>query len=569
MNATKLKISEPIYDIKMEFCVKQEMRDGINLAADIYHPDADGKFPVILIRTCYSSTERESVLLDEEIEHFKFFARRGYVVVFQDVRGKNNSDGEFYPIIHEAKDGYDTHEWCGTQEWSNGKVGTFGGSYLAWTQWFPALLRNPHLKTMISRVAPNDPFTCLPYRGGAFMSGMVSWAALTDGRKNKSLRPYEDLQALYRKRPLIDLDRVFGRKIHWWKDWVRHQTYDEFWKAQSLEGKYHEIDVPILHITGWFDDSGVGTRLNFEGMINHGRTEQARKNQKMLIGPWMHRINRERRLEGIDFGPYALIDMWTLELRWFDYWLKGIDTGIMDEPPVRIFVMGENKWRDELEWPIARTQFKKFYLHSNGHANSLLGDGSLNTEIPGDEPPDTYTFDPEDPVPVAEPEPFQIGGPMDRRPVERRDDVLVYITPSLQNEIEVTGQLIVILYAATDAKDTDFVATLVDIFPNGYAMWINDGIIRARYRDSFEYPTLIEPEKIYEYTLDLWWTSNLFKKGHKIGIEVTSSRFPASNPNPNTGTDIGIETKTLCARQTIYHDLAHPSHVLLPIILRK
>jgi putative CocE/NonD family hydrolase len=566
MVSAKYAISEPKYDVKMEFNVKQKMRDGVLLSADIYRPSNQGRFSVILMRTCYSSVEREPSAYEEEIETYKFFASRGYVFVVQDVRGKNNSDGDFYPLIYEANDGFDTQEWCGTQDWSNGRIGTIGGSYLAWTQWFPALLRNPHLKTMISLVAANDPFNNCPYRGGSFMPVQASWSVVVDGRKNQSLRPYGDLLALYKRRPLIELDGAFGRKIRWWKDWIRHSTYDSYWKTQSFEGRYSEIDVPILHISGWFDDSGVGTNLNFTGMVNHGRTERTRRSQKLLVGPWMHRINRERRIAGIDFGPSSIIDLRTIELRWFDHWLKGIDTGIIDEPPVRIFVMGENQWRNEQEWPLARTQFTNFYIHSMGRANSLQGDGSLNSEIPGEESPDSYIFDPENPVPVAEPEPFQIGGPSDRRPAERRDDVLVYATPPIQREIEVTGPLSVKLYAASDARDTDFTATLIDVLPSGYAMWLNDGIIRARYRNSFEEPILLKPGKIYEYAIDLMWTSNLFKKGHRIALEISSSRFPASSPNPNTGGDTGTEIEMICAKQTVYHDRLHPSHVVLPVI---
>ena len=569
MNDSKPRISEPTYDVRMDFGVKQEMRDGVKLSADIYRPDTEGRFPVILVRTCYSSTERTLASIDESIENYKFFARRGYVFVFQDVRGKNNSDGEFYPHIHEAEDGYDTQEWCGTQEWSNGKVGTRGGSYLSSTQWLPALLRNPHLKTMISLTAPNDPFINNPYRDGTLILVMAAWAAGVDGHKNQSLRPYEDLHKLYKHRPLIELDHKFGRKIPWWKDWIRHSTNDSFWKALSVEGRYNEINVPILHISGWFDDCGIGARINYVGMTKHGQTEHTRKNQQLLVGPWLHnQIGRERKIGSIDFGPTAIIDLQTIELRWFDYWLKGIDNGIMDKPPINIFVMGENEWHNEMEWPLAQTQFTKFYLHSDGRANSLLGDGSLSKDIPGDEPPDIYTYDPDNPVPVLEPFPYQIGGPMDRRSVEQRNDVLMYVTPPLQTAIEVTGQLAAKLYAATDVTDTDFVTILVDIYPNGYAMWLNDGIIRARYRDSLETPSLIEPGKIYEYSLDLWWTSNLFKKGHRIGIEVTSSRFPGSDPNPNTGRNIGTETETICAQQTIYHDRKHPSHMILPVIPR-
>jgi len=564
--------SEPKYDVKMEFGVEVPVRDGVKLDATIFRPDAEGQFPLILTITPYSSFPPSK----EGLEQIRFLVRRGYVYGSVDCRGKNDSEGEyFYPLINEASDGYDTIEFLGKQPWSSGKVGIMGGSYTAWNLWFPVILRPPHLKTMVSMVCPPDPWYMLPYLNGTVNLYLACWVPLVEGRKTRTLMEYEDIIKILKHRPLITLDEAFGWKSKFWKDWITHSTRDDYWKKQCYQDKFQEIEIPILHITGWYDDNGnIGCHWNYIGMKNYGRTDAARKGQKLIVGPWTHAVNKSTKIHDFDFGKDALINMNELLLRWFDYWLKGIDTGIMSEPPVSIFVMGENKWRQENEWPLARAKYTNFYFHSGGKANSLWGDGTLSETPPGQEPPDKFTYDPDNPVPMVIYDPsspidaVDPGGPDDQRPVERRDDVLVYVSDVLERDLEVTGPIKAYLYAASSERDTDFTAKLVDVFPNGYAMKIADGAIRARFRDSYEKPTLIEPNKIYKCSIDLWYTANLFKKGHRILVEVSSSQFPKSDPNPNTGNPIGMDSEVKIAHQTIYHDLEHHSHIVLPVIPR-
>jgi len=305
-------------------------------------------------------------------------------------------------------------------------------------------------------------------------------------------------------------------------------------------------------------------------MTAKGATEEIRHNQKLLMGPWPHAVNSTSKLGEVDFGPTAVIDLSGYELRWFDYWLKVIDNGIMREPAVRIFVMGENRWTNENEWPIARTKWIKYYLHSQGRANSLFGDGALSTVEPANEPTDSYIYDPARPVPfITEPSFAQIGGPDDYRPVERRDDVLVYTSEPLAEDTEICGPIRVQLYASSSARDTDFMAKLIDLWPNGFAQRLTDGMVRARFRDGMQQPSLIEPGRVYAYSIDCWNTCQMFKKGHRIRLEISSSAFPKYDRNLNTGEALGKTTKMQTAEQKIYHDREHPSHVVLPVVPAK
>ena len=335
------------------------------------------------------------------------------------------------------------------------------------------------------------------------------------------------------------------------------------------QNKYDRVQVPVLHISGWYDDEQIGTPLNYIGMTTKG-PESVRRSQKLLMGPWPHAVNSTSKLGEVDFGPTGVIDLNGYLLRWFDYWLKGKDTGIMNEPPVRIFVMGENKWVDENEWPMARTQWTKYYIHSQGRANSLFGDGTLSTTPPTNEPVDSYTNDPTHPVTfITEPSFAQIGSADDYRSVQRRDEVLVYTSEPLQEDTTVCVPIKVQLYASTSAKDTDFMAMLIDVWPNGFAQRLIDGIVRARFREGMENPTLIEPGKIYGYKLDLWNTCQTFKQDHRIRLQIASTSFPKYDRNPQTGEELGKTTKLQSAEQKIFHDREHPSHVVLPIVPKK
>ncbi|MDQ1328007.1 MAG: uncharacterized protein QG641_1292 [Candidatus Poribacteria bacterium] len=354
------------------------------------------------------------------------------------------------------------------------------------------------------------------------------------------------------------------------KDWIRHSKYDDYWKSYGIKEKYSEIDAPAYFISGWYDNLLHETFRNFKGFSEQGRSPEARKGTKILIGPWTHAINSKGEGWSADFGSDMLIDMLDLHINWYDYWLKDIKNGIDQEPPIKIFVMGANKWRFENEWPLARTRFTRYYLHSDGKANSLNGDGTLSiSPSQSDESPSLYIYDPENPVLTlggqisTHPE---LQGPRDRRSIQERDDVLVYTSATLEKDLEVTGPVEVKLYAASSAMDTDFTATLTDVYPDGKVVHICEGIRGASFRESLENPTLIEPEKVYEYTISLWETSNVFKAGHQIRLEISSSNFPRYARNQNTGNPLGMSAEIKKAKQTIYNDSQYPSHLILPVI---
>jgi putative CocE/NonD family hydrolase len=348
-------------------------------------------------------------------------------------------------------------------------------------------------------------------------------------------------------------------------------------KSMTILGQHEQVTVPTLNIGGWYDIFLKDTLSNFKIMREHGSSPEARQS-KLLIGPWTH-SGYTNPIGELNFGFASSaafidlqIDLVSLQVRWFDHWLKGKDTGMLREAPIKLFVMGANVWRDEQEWPLARAVETRYYLHSGGQANSARGNGLLSTEAPGAESPDQYDYDPANPVItlggslLMSPE-FR-PGPFDQSKTESREDVLVYTTLALEQDVEVTGPITVHLWATSSAPDTDFVARLVDVYPNGYAQNLNDGIIRARYRNfaQGEAPTLIEPGKAYEYEIDLWATSNLFKAGHAIRLDVTSSNFPRWDRNPNTGHEFGADNELAVAHQTILHDSEHPSYVVLPIV---
>ena len=330
------------------------------------------------------------------------------------------------------------------------------------------------------------------------------------------------------------------------------------------------MTAPAYNTGGWYDVFVAGTFENFNGLRKHGGSPEARQS-KLICGPWMHPLSTSTKTGDVDFGGHSLVDLGAEELRWFDYWLKGENNGIADEPPMRLFIMGSNVWRDEHEWPLDRTDWQKWYLHSGGNANTLHGNGTLSADPPSDEPADTFVYDPAVPVQTlggnncCNPE-IVPWGPYDQRPVEIRGDVLCYTSAPLERDVEVTGPIKLTLFAESDARDTDWTGKLIDVRPDGYAVNLCDGIIRARFRDDPSNPTLLDPGKVYEYELDLDVTGNVFKRGHRIRIDVSSSNFPRFDRNPNTGAAWGRELEFRVARQAVHHSSRYPSHVTLPVI---
>ncbi len=534
------------------------MRDGTRLYADVYRPKA-GKNPAIVTRIPYLKET------DRFVEKARYFASVGYAYVVQNVRGRGNSEGRFYPFFNEAADGYDTLTWAASQQWCDGTVGTIGASYGAWTQWLCAAARPPNLAAMIVEASPPDFCQCLPYQGGALSLPMLLWLVQLDGKLDQDITPI-NWDYVLRQRPLRKLDILCGRRIQAWQDWLTHDREDEYWLQVKFSRAFHSIRVPVFHISGWYDDVLTGTLLNYEGMLASPENGSNRL-QKMLIGPWPHRINTTSRFGTIDFGENGIIDLFEVQRRWFDHWLKQRSACMPPEPPVQFYVMGPNAWSYDNSWPPTRTVIAPFYLHSRGKSNTSGGDGLLDQEFPGAEPADEYVYDPYNPVPfLKDPGWLQVGGPDDYSEVEKREDVLVYSSPPLEEDIQIAGPLIVKLFASTSAVDTDFVARVLDAMPSGFVMRLNDGIVRARFRCSLANPAAIRPGVVHEYTIDCWATSYVFRKGHRIRVEISSSIFPKFDPNLNTGRPTGEATEGVRAVQTIFHNREYPSRLLLPVV---
>ena len=553
-----------VNDVHIQLDLWIPMRDGVRLYAALYRPGAGDRFPVLLIRSPYSTQHPRYV--DWALR----FASGGYAVVLQDCRGRFESEGKWRPYVDEANDGYDTQEWLGAQSWCDGNIGTFGISYPGFTQILPAALRSSYAKALVPIANQEDNYGHLRYNGVLQLQNAMNFMWIGNRTLQNVAREQIDMEQVYRRLPLISaLDSIAERPFY--GEMIRHNCFDEFWKSYSMKGRYPEVDVPAYFITGWYDNLVHEGFKCFKGWKTQARSPEVRAKSRLLVGPWTHSlIGSAEPFGDVDFGPQAAVDMPSEHLRWYDQRLRGIETGIDDELPVRIFVMGENCWRSEAEWPLLRTRYTAYYLHSQGEANSLFGNGSLGLEAPLDEPVDSFSYDPQEPVPTLGGQSMFIGntGPRDRKDLQQRQDVLVYSTPPLAADVEVTGQVELKLFAASSARDTDFTATLVDLYPDGRAIHITEGIVRARFRASYETPTLIEPGKVCEYKIVLWETSNLFKQGHCIRLEVSSSNFPRFDRNLNTGGETGLDEELQVAEQRVFHNAQYPSHLNLPIIPR-
>ena len=575
-------ISKAQYEYKLEKNVDVPMRDGVKLLTDLYRPLTSDKCPVILIRTPYKKDLMEPQAV--------YYARRGYVVAVQNCRGRFGSGGEWEPFFHEPNDGYDAVEWLAVQPWSTGKVGMIGGSYVGWVQWWAASAHPPHLITIIPNVSPPDPFYNIPYEYGAFMlKGAIWWAEVVDkeATADLSMSKLIDLSEkkynrLLRSLPVIDLDKaMLGKENKYWRNWIAHPVNDDYWESVNFSEKLKDVRIPVFHQSGWFDGDGIGSKLNYLAMARHHHP-----NQKLVLGPWGHTDEATRRYGEHDFGQEALIDLTRAYLRWFDFWLKGIDNGITKEPLVSIYVMGSNRWLHGDTYPLPQTRFEKWYLSSNGKANTSKGDGRLSAEAPGENTtPDKYTYDPGEPTPDPESydEPDQPKDKAKLKPVSREDkqkaeeayhgqvtdersDILVYTTESLRQPLTFAGPLSAVLYAETSARDTDWFVRLSEIDEKGRILQLAAGKIRARYRLTTKKAELLEPGKVYEYQLDLWQTGITIPKGRRLRVEVASAAFPSFSRNLNTGGHNETETNFVKAEQTIYHSKQYPSHIVLPIV---
>lgn len=571
------------------------MRDGTILHTDIYRPAHGNPLPVLLQRTPYNK-ETASLAL-QQVDVFRA-VRRGYAVVIQDVRGRFQSDGDFDPFHQEINDGYDAVEWCAAQPWSDGQVGMFGTSYVGATQWLAAISAPPSLKCIIPAFTASDYYEGWTYQGGAFQWGfMVNWVLpfLTTSdmlRRNwregvpdfaewshRLIDAIDGAAETAKTLPLRDVP-VNPEWSPYFAEWMEHSSRDEFWQSCSIEDQHGNVRVPALNIAGWYDIFLDGSLRNFTGVSEKGATDAARTGNRLLLGPWTHTTPPLAQSGSVDFGnrsgqgavPISM-DIDGIQLRFFDYWLKGIDNGYASEAPVKLWVMGENVWRDEQEWPLARAVETAYYLHSSGNANSRRGDGSLSTVEPGAERADVYLYDPYHPVPTRGGQlccyPSTLPpGAFDQQDLEDRSDVLLYATPPLAADTEVTGPVSLVLWAATTAADTDFTGKLVDIAPDGSARNLTDGIIRARFRQGTDAPRPITPNEPTEYEINLWPTSNLFKAGHRIGLEVSSSNFPRFDRNLNTGHALGADAEMRPAIQTVLHDAEHPSRLVVQVVPR-
>jgi hypothetical protein len=563
--------------VVVERNVAMKTRDGVTLRADIYRPAGDGNYPVLLTRTPYDKSNTASF--------GEAGARRGYLVVAQDVRGRYSSEGEWYPFKHEIEDGYDTVEWAAALPHSNGKVGMFSGSYVGATQMLAALSHPPHLAGICPVVTASNYHENWTYQGGAFEQWFnESWTtSLAQDTASRAVR--QSTNALVgsavlplKQYPVFNISSLAGgaaltRSLApYFLDWLDHPAYDSYWKQWSIEEQYANIQVPSLTIAAWYDIFQGGSIRNYLGLKAHAGNETARKGQHLLVAIGGH-SGWSRTVGMVDFGPDAAFDENAATLDWYDYLFQGKQNEFASGKPVKIFVMGENKWRSEASWPLERARETRYFLHSAGKANTASGDGSLSTAAASKEAADSYVYDPANPVPT-------VGGPLccdaahlapgprDQKDVENRPDVLVYSTPALDRDQEVTGPVTLELYASSSAVDTDFTAKLVDVWPNGFEQNLTEGILRARFRESASEAKPIVPGTIYLYKIDLWSTSNLFLKGHKIRVEVSSSNFPRFDRNLNTGGNASTGTAFVKAANTIYHDSAHPSALVLPVVPR-
>jgi uncharacterized protein len=562
--------------------VQAEMRDGVRLATDIYRPDDNERHAVLLHRTPYSKSNAWFVggLILNPVDA----AQRGYVVLIQDTRGRFLSEGEWEPFVNEGADGYDTIEWAAEQPWSNGSVGIYGSSYMGVTTLQALVASPPHLKAALSYLTGANYQNGWTYSGGAFELGFNLWwtnflgwdtaarIKVSDedraGLLGELAQMAADPWSAARQLPLIDMPAFDDGVAEYWRAWLEHPGYDDYWARVDVLGRAGEIDAPLLQIAAWYDNFMRG-HLDLWRALKGGQ-------HRMVVGPWDHEAYLSLGLSRAgerDFGPLAISGptlVADLAFQWFDHWLFGKEAPLMSTPPIRYYVMGRDEWVDAEAWPPKSTP-TDFYLSSAGAANSRFGDGVLSTEASPGQIADSYRYDPNDPVPsvggrTLHPN-FGPGGVKDQRSVEERDDVLVYTSVLLTSPVEIAGTVTVTLFASSSARDTDFTAKLIDVEPDGYCANVAEGIIRARYRNGTS-EELMEPGEVYEFHIDLWDVAYLFPSGHRIRLEISSSNWPrfSRNLNSEMRPELGSEHDMRVAIQQVWHDAEHQSRLTLPVV---
>ena len=566
----------PRHPVRLTEGVKVPMRDAAALSTDLYVPEGAGeRMACVLIRTPYDKGGER-----KEGSAARMFAGQGYVVAVQDVRGRYESDGDFrFSSAEERTDGYDTVSWIASQPWSNGKVGTYGCSYLGEVQYMLAATRHPNHAAAIAQSG------CAWGGGGLRAFGFSRYGVLElaatfgwfrgQGHRGKSPLPPIDYREALGHLPVMDLMKTYGGPAADFEAVVSHPPADPYWQYQAPITEADRFDVPTLHVNSWYDITPSATLALYGVMRGNAESARARDHQYLIMSPGGHCESEKLRLLGRigkRFVGDPRFDYFGTYVRWFDYWLKGMENGVPSRPRVQLYVMGRNRWRQEAEWPLGRARPARYYLSSDGRANTRQGSGLLRLEPPGEEPPDLYDYDPRDPVPSlgggfcctdgldADP------GAFDQSEIEMRPDVLVYTTPPLSQGVEVTGPIRAVLYVSSSAPDTDFTAKLVDVYPGGAAYNLQDGIVRARYREGLDRTVSMRPEEVYEVTVDLEATSNYFPPGHRIRVEVSSSSFPRWDRNLNTGGRNYDESQGRPARNAVHHSARHPSYVELPIV---
>ena len=570
------KGSEARHEVQIDYNVPVPMRDGTILRANVYRPRQDGKYPVLVERVCYELTKRAAA-------NGQYYASKGYVLVAESVRGAYASEGKFSFLQDDGwganKDGYDTIEWAGTQSWSNGRVGMIDGSFSGMTQYMVLPTRPPHLTAVFVREATGDLYRAM-YRSGVnelYLGRTWAFSTTLDMLRYEGAPPAvapararleaatKELDSWLRHLPIKSCPPLDGL-ADWYYTGLAHPEDGPFWWPTSLSLKYREVDVPVLHLGGWFCVFLDNTIRAYQGIRASGRTERCRANQRLLIGPWIHGPSQvgARNVGELDFGKEAVLDLNELRSRWYDYWLKGIDNRVMDGPPIRIFLMGANRWLTLETWPPTGIDYRPMYLREGpGNPTASLNDGALTFNPPRDtERPDSYTYDPEDPIQSLLKYP-QLG-PRDHRKVEER--MLTYTTEALAEDLTLLGPVKAYLHGLSSARDTDWVVRLCDVWPDGRSMSVCDGVLRARYRNGLEHAELLTPQQVYTFEIDLWSTAQVFQGGHRLRVEVTSSDFPRYDRNMNTGDVFGEEVRGQTAINTVFHDASRPSYILLPIM---